>query len=342
MASELAARARRDGTPLVERGRATFVWRGTTAPKLMGDWTDWEARPVPLRRAADRLWTRSVRFPDDAYVEYAFLGPRGRIRDPLARDRVWNGVGAWNQSFYMPAARPTPLVRRRPGVPRGTLTRHSLLGEALIATRSREVVLYAPAASGPWPLLVVFDGNDYLRRGRLATIVDHLVTERRIRPIAMACVRHGGPARVVEYGANEVTLEFVTEHVLPLAREHLDLDHHYGAHALLGASMGGLMSVFAALRRPDLFGATLSQSGAFAIRRRTESVVFDLARHAGGPVRVWMDAGRLEFLLDANRRFRRALAAYGHDVTYREFTGGHNWTSWRNDVTHGLEAIFGV
>jgi len=29
-----------------------------------------------------------------------------------------------------------------------------------------------------------------------------------------------------------------------------------------------------------------------------------------------------------------------YNVTYREYTGGHNYTAWRDDVWRGLKTIF--
>jgi enterochelin esterase family protein len=53
-----------------------------------------------------------------------------------------------------------------------------------------------------------------------------------------------------------------------------------------------------------------------------------------------MDAGRLESLLEDSRRMRPILRENGYAVTYHEFTGGHNYTAWRDDVWRGLEAMF--
>ena len=38
---------------------------------------------------------------------------------------------------------------------------------------------------------------------------------------------------------------------------------------------------------------------------------------------------------------RDVLEAKGHAVTYREFTGGHDFVVWRNSVADGLLALVG-
>jgi len=59
-------------------------------------------------------------------------------------------------------------------------------------------------------------------------------------------------------------------------------------------------------------------------------------------VNIWMNIGQLDFLLQDNRRMYALLQEKKYNVTYREFSGGHNYTAWRNDVWRGLEAMFPV
>jgi enterochelin esterase-like enzyme len=85
----------------------------------------------------------------------------------------------------------------------------------------------------------------------------------------------------------------------------------------------------------------LSQSGTFTLNEH-DTVVWDLVRHGNVlPLQTWMDAGRFEWLLECNRRMHDLLVARGYDVAYREYNGGHNYPSWRNDLGRGLELLFG-
>lgn len=53
-----------------------------------------------------------------------------------------------------------------------------------------------------------------------------------------------------------------------------------------------------------------------------------------------MDVGTLDFLLEDNRRMLPLLRERGFDVTYHEYGGAHNYTSWRDHVHLGLETMF--
>ncbi len=349
---DLLERARAEGTPLIDGDKAIFVWHGDQPPLLSGDFAvgDWRSTPLEFEHAGTNLWSRAVSFPRDAYVEYGLfssLEPERRVLDPFNRRRVWNGMGQYNHWFTMPDYRRSPFVRAGRRFQRGLVTRHWLPNQGLFVGRRRLVYLYQPPVDAVVPLVVVWDGPDYLRRAKLTTIVDNLIAQQRIRPIALALIDNGGKARFIEYMANDVTLAFVLEQVLPLARAHLrliDIDEQPGSHGVLGASMGGLMALYAGFRLPNIFGHVISQSGAFQFDYGgNEMPIFTMVRHTErAPLTIWQNCGLLEWLLYGNRRMHQALRESGRSVTYYEFSAGHNYRAWSDCVHRGLINAFGL
>ncbi len=345
MTHPLVKRAREEGTPIIEGEQSTFVWHGRGPVKLAGDFDDWDLESSPmLSEIEPKLWTHTMTWPRDSYMEYAFVVDGERALDPLNPRTIPSGLGHINNFFYMPEAAPTPLIRRQRGVPRGLVSRHTLETDGIVVGKKRAVYLYQPPTSEPCPLVVVYDGTDYMRRAKLPDMVDNLIAQKRIRPVALAMVANGGKARMIEYACSEMTVDYVVMNVLPLAYERLNLldpQDSPGAFGVLGASMGGLMALYTAMRAPQIFGRALSQSGAFMVEH--EYVVCDLVRHMPmQPIKIWMDVGRFEMLLSANQHMRDLLVGRDYDVAYREFNAGHNYPAWRNDVWRGLEALFGV
>lgn len=344
-AAALWARAQAEGTPVLDAGGATFVWRGRGPVSVAGDFHDWRGAPLPLARVGPGLWARRLALPPDAYVEYALLDGKGRrVADPLNPRTSDNGFGDHNHCFHMPQGGPTPLARRGRGVPRGKVTRHRLETHEWAVGATREVRLYAPPGEGPVPLVVVLDGQDYLRRVDLPAMVDALVHQGRMRPVALALVWSEGASRTVEYTCSDATVALLLQRVLPLAREHLPLldeRRRPGVHGVLGSSYGGLMALHAALRAPHVFGRVLSLSGAFDIPGHTFPV-FTLAGLPAGrhPLTAWLTCGAREVLLEGNRRMAPLLAASGHRVQAREYNAGHNYPAWQGEVWRGLEFLF--
>jgi len=346
-------RAFESGNPVVQGNRATFFWEGNYAPQLISDLNGWESKPKPFKRlpaalksaAAQTVWSCALTVPRDAYVEYALYDPftREKLLDPLNGHSVSNGMGSRNNFFYMPETMPSPFSMRRADVRTGTLTRHRVGTDFLQDDGERDVYLYKPPTGGAVPLLIVYDGNDYLHRAKLATIVDNLIAEKRIRPIAMAFLQNGKSRRNVEYMCSDATIHWLDREILPLAHEHLrliDVEEHPGAYGVLGASAGGLMSMYTGFRMPEIFGNVICQSGVFGLDGRDFAVV-DLVRYGQArDLKIWMDVGTLDELLEDNRRMVALLDKRQYHVIYREFSAAHNYTAWRDDVWRGLEAMF--
>ncbi len=345
MSERLLERARRQGHPLIDGKKVTFLWEGETAPQLIDDLHGWEEHPQKFKRLSPRLWACPSTCPSMHTWSMPSLTRRRRdaCATPSTGTAVNNGVGNYNHFFYMPGASPSPLTRRQPDIPHGSLTGHTVETWMIKHPGKRRITLYHPVTRERVPLLIVYDGPDYLRRGKLPVIVDNLVAAGRIRPIAMAFLPNGGPHRGVEYACSDATLDWIEHEVLPLAKRELnlvDLKRHPGAFGVLGASFGGLMAIYTGLRMPEIFGRVLSQSAVFETESR-DFVAVELIRHAPARPRIYMDVGRLDFLLQDNRRIAPLLREQGFDLTWHEYGGAHNYTSWRDHVHLGLEKMFG-
>ena len=347
--NDIWQRVRDHGAPLLEDDQAVFVWFGRQSPFLVGDFNNWDwDSPLVLKSFDENIWTYTLKAQKGSYIEYSYIDEAGeRLPDPFNANTVTNGLGERNHYFYMSGAGPTALAQRQNGVPQGKVTPLLIEPGHLIAGGNRTLYLYQPAAPGPHPLLVVLDGNDYLRRASLNVILDNLIFQDRIRPIALAMVQNNHQSRFLEYACNDATLSLLQRYILPLAQERLELVDHQqqpGVHGIMGASMGGLMALYAGLRLPGVFGSVLSQSGAFRLKE-TESVIFDLIELSPPrPVDVWLDAGfyDMALLLQANREMYRLLTRRGYRVAYHEYHGGHNYPSWRDDLWRGLEYLFQI
>ena len=133
--------------------------------------------------------------------------------------------------------------------------------------------------------------------------------------------------------------------------------------AVAGLSMGGYGAVRYALRRPDLFCAAVSHSGALLFGHRPlpgdESGNPEFVRilgesPAGGPndlcaaaaatdpeqqPALRIDCGVDDFLLEDNRAFHAHLDEIGYPHEYAEFPGAHDWGYWDTHVQETLRFV---
>jgi enterochelin esterase-like enzyme len=161
--NKLLKLARISGGPIIDHQAVTFLWESELVPVLIADFTDWERYPIPLTRVGMKTWTYEVDFPENAYIEYAFLDLQSnkRISDPYYPRSVLNGLGEINHFFYMPDASPNPLTRCAKGIPKGEISHHSISTDEMATGKQRRVYLYPPRTSASCPLGIILDGNDY-------------------------------------------------------------------------------------------------------------------------------------------------------------------------------------
>lgn len=201
--------------------------------------------------------------------------------------------------------------------------------------------LYRPALDGPHPLLLVLDGKDYFQRARLTTLVDNLSDQRTLPPLAIVFLDNARLARFAEYGCSEALVGFVAQELLPWVASQIPLVQQIGAHGVLGASLGGLAALWLGVRLPEIFGRVFSQAGGFALGFAKELGLTTILRLSERlPLRIYLDCGRFDPLLGANRMMKGLLEERGYNVVYREFNAGHNYPAWREDLAAGLEWLF--
>ncbi len=346
MTHPLLARARSEGTPLIDGNTATFVWEGEGPAQVISDFNKWgEGAPADLVKVTPQVWKLTVDLPLDAYVEYVLQVKGARVFDPFNRRKTDNGFGKYNHYFYMPQASQESNYRLKKGILRGNVITLNIDAGWFLPGRLRKVTFYQPAVDAPCPLVVVWDGQDYLRRAHLPVMVDNLVGQGRIRPIALAMVESNISTRSVEYLCSDSTLAFIKRYLLPAARQQLnlvDLAENPGAYGVLGASAGGLMAFYTGLRMPYIFGKVLAQSGAYSLFGH-DTVAWDLVRcQEPQGQKFWLCTGRYDFLLDSNRKMSSLLQERGFDSQYVEYSAGHNYPAWRDHLAQGLEFTYGT
>jgi enterochelin esterase family protein len=347
----------------------TFIRRSARADSAtVGGGLMWTAINKPLTRLADTdLWFHTEVLPATGRFNYWFQVEERRsvpramtvtrqLSDPL-NARPTEGAD-W---FELPAAPPQPYVAERPDVPRGQLTQAQLRSAVLGAERPYSVYLpadYRPDA-GVNPLVVLFDGEFY--GGGPNTIVptpriiDNLVAERRIPPVALLLVHNLPGRRARELTCSPAFEEFVALELVPHVRDTFGAGRRAAEVVVGGSSNGGLAAAYCGLRHPEVFGNVLAMSGAFSYTPDwPPASAFPFGGAEGWimrqfqdapklPLRFWLNVGRFELGLQVltSRHLRSVLELKGYRVTYSEFDGGHTYAAWRGSLADGLIDLLG-
>jgi enterochelin esterase family protein len=320
------------GSPMIDGSAVTFVYYDLQARRVAvaGEFNQWSrGGGLAIMEQIDEsgLFHHTLNLSEPARLEYKFIVDGEWKLDPLCPNTVDNGIGGRNSYFVVGDFREPPELKPIEGIPHGRVEEFEFASEQL--GNRRAVYVYLPPGydvnSIAFPVLYVHDGGEYLSRARMPVVLDNLIHAGAIAPLVAVMV---DPVdRMNEYMMNAGYANFVYSELLP----HIDARFRTQASAegrgVMGASLGGLISVHLALERPDLFSRIGSQSGAFFIARGR---ILDLRRSATAAQSFYFDVGKYEQrFIPANLELVEALKARGCRCFFQELAGGHNWTSWR-------------
>lgn len=360
------AEVEQQGAPLIERAEdnqccVTFLWRDDGSTRRVDVIQDWGADGIRehhmTRLPETDVWYKTRVMLSDTRTTYqlapeplpaAHAGGVPFMPDPLNPNRFLayadeSGFQIWFSLLQLPDA-PAQSWIDAP-VPAGTVTLHTPLGDG------RRVWVYTPAAEPPYSLLTVFDGRLAKDRLNLPKMLDVRVADGSIRPTAALLIDNLDRRELMcvpEFA------DYVARQVIPWARVTLPVTHDPARTVVTGASYAGLCAAYLGLRHSDTFGGVLSQTGWFRWHPDDDSEHEWLARQFAAsprlPLHFYLDVGSLENarMLDGgpsqlvvNRHLRDVLRAKGYDVTYREYSGGHDASSTQRPLFDALPVMLG-
>jgi enterochelin esterase family protein len=223
-------------------------------------------------------------------------------------------------------------------VPNGQLTKFSI--DSDILQSQRDYWIYLPTSYDKnvcHPLLIVFDGQFYYESGiPLPTIIDKLIDEKKIPPIIVVFIDSiGFYERMIDLKCSQLFLHFITLELLPEINSKYSISNNRLDKALMGASLGGLFSLYASLKHPDLFGKVLSQSDG------DNSISQLIQGDQAYPLKIYLDIGSLENA-STIQKTRDLLLSVGHEVIYEVIPGSHDLICWETAIPNALILLFGA
>ncbi len=225
--------------------------------------------------------------------------------------------------------------------------------------------MYKAQPDRRYPVLYLQDGQNlfdpdtsfvpgnYWRVGETA---DELITTGAIEPLVIVGIYNTGERRVDEYtpvedkrlggGQADAYGQMLVEELKPF------VDHNYRTLpgiencGIGGSSLGGLVTLYLALKYTWVFGKLTAMSPSVWWRKR--AILKTVAQIRRKPdLRIWLDIGTKESLraLPDARDLKKALInkgwKEGEDLRYTEVEGGqHNELAWAQRVAPMLKFLF--
>lgn len=360
-------------TPLLEadptqEGKylVTFLWRGAAHSVLLfvNRLTDEKnlADSYMRRLPGTDTWYLTYRMDGDWRASYCFLpapaaaqapwlqGSQVRLRQALdgGLPDPHNPVTCTNRHGFVQSVVSLPLA---PAWPLGEWPVFAdaaadvgrLDAVADVETLGRKIWVYTPALisrSQSWPVLLVLDGEVWLKRHQLHLALVQLMQAGLIAPAYMVFIDSGGTEqRWQELGDSESDFGgYLSGQLLNWLKAHYAISPNPADRVVIGQSLGALTVLRTLVGYPQLIGSGISQSASL-----WQEVLFNelnaldaTARPLAG-TRAWIEVGSQEWILaPLQPKAVRQLRQAGMQVKDMVYNGGHDYACWRINLASAL------
>lgn len=212
-----------------------------------------------------------------------------------------------------------------------------------VETLGRKIWVYTPALisrSQSWPVLLVLDGEVWLKRHHLHLALAQLMDAGLIAPAYIVFIDSGGTEqRWQELGDSESDFGgYLSGQLLNWLKAHYAISPNPADRVVIGQSLGALTVLRTLVGYPQLIGSGISQSASL-----WQEVLFNelnaldaTARPLAG-TRAWIEVGSQEWILaPLQPKAVRQLRQAGMQVKDMVYNGGHDYACWRINLASAL------
>lgn len=205
----------------------------------------------------------------------------------------------------------------------------------------RQIWVYTPALidrAQSWPVLLVLDGEVWLKRHQLHLALTQLMQAGLIAPAYIVFIDSGGTEqRWQELGDSDFG-RYLSGPLLNWLKTHYAISPKPADRVVIGQSLGALTVLRSLVGYPQLIGAGISQSASL-----WQDVLFNelnaldaMARPLAGS-RAWIEVGSQEWILaPLQPKAVCQLRQAGMQVKDMVYNGGHDYACWRINLASAL------
>lgn len=223
----------------------------------------------------------------------------------------------------------------------GSLDAGRLDAVADLDTLGRQIWVYTPAPisrTQSWPVLLVLDGEVWLKRHHLHLALAQLMEAGLIAPAYIVFIDSGGTEqRWQELGESDFG-RYLSGPLLNWLKTHYAISPNPAERVVIGQSLGALTVLRTLVAYPQLIGAGISQSASL-----WQDVLFnelnalDATQTPLAGIRAWIEVGSQEWILaPLQPKAVHQLRQAGMQVKDMVYNGGHDYACWRINLASAL------
>ena len=328
---------------------------------------NWQPSAAPMTKINDRLWQIKIKLPLNKRIEYKFTRgnwskeealadgtiPGNKIFTVLKTDTITHQIQNWRDRVYQPEGKVTGEIRYHYNFYANRLKNERTIIVWLpesyqTNSRKRYPVLYAHDGQNLFDPKTSFIGVDW----QIDETADSLIRNGEIEEIIIVGI-YNTPERVQEYSDTEIGrsyMHFIINDVKPFIDSNYRTLPDRENTAMMGSSMGGLISLYMVWRYPEIFSkaACLSTS----LQWNYGAVMKEIENYTGPKkkIKLYLDnsgggseGGSTPMYQKLNEILIEKGFQEGVDLEYfYDETGDHSERSWATRAWRPLKFMFGI
>ncbi|MBS2027145.1 MAG: hypothetical protein JST54_04500 [Deltaproteobacteria bacterium] len=346
------------GTPLRNGDDVTFLYRGTGAASVAGDWNGWSTTAQPMLSVrGTSLFIATQHFGDQERHAYKLVVNGAFLEDELDPWLSWDGIdpgsglGTFNAMVTLPGH----------ALLEGNTRREHFT--STVEANTRDVFVYLPPqyfqASDALPVIYNHDGREALTKGQFDQKLQGSIDGSTSAPIILVTValddqNNRGNEYVWDYDPTyspqvapnprgDEYVKLLSDELVPFIDTHYRTLADASHRVVAGQSLGGLISGYIAFQRPEIWGHSASQSGSFFWNNN--ELITTVQNASTKSITWYLDSGTGDSTSDDNlavtQQLWQTLQAHDYACTHVTEQGGtHDWPHWAGRFHNIPETFF--
>ncbi|MEP1488833.1 MAG: alpha/beta hydrolase-fold protein [Algibacter sp.] len=195
------------------------------------------------------------------------------------------------------------------------------------------------------PIIYINDGYSYISKGKLPELLDSLIINNVIKPVAAVFLdpkdlkNNRENIRQQLFLCNPLFVDFFTNELIPDIERHYPISDNRNDRTVLGLSFGGLAAAYIAMEFPSYFKNIAMQSPAF---HPCKDIYKSYSLKSEQGFKIYLAYGTGKDTEKQDLPFIKILKQKGYDLKVKRFDGGnHNWDLWKPQLGDILIYFYG-